>query len=285
MPGLSVVIIAKNEAAHIEAALESVAWADETIVVDAESTDDTVARARRFTSRVVVRPWEGYGAQKNHGASIATHDWILSIDADERVSPALALEIRRVLTEGADSRGYRMPRVAWFLGRWFRTTDWYPDYQLRLYDRRAGRWSGREVHESVQLEGPVGYLKAELQHYPFRDLSHYLEKIDRYSTLAARQLDREGHVPRGIDVLVYPPAAFIRNYLLRGGIRDGVPGFVVSVLGAYYVFLKFAKLWESRHVLAARRHGAELAGRTEPGTAHGDGAPGSGAPGGTGRAS
>lgn len=244
MAGLSVIVITRNEGANIEAALSSVAWADERIVVDAGSTDDTAERARQLGARVEVRDWPGYGAQKNRAAVLASHDWILSIDADERVTPELASEIRRVLAEGPTAIGYRMPRVSWYLGRWIRSTDWYPDYQMRLYDRRRARWSDREVHESVQADGPVAYLRSELQHYPFRDLSHHLEKIDRYSTLAARQLQREGHRAGVAGMIMYPPAAFLRNYVLRGGFRDRSAGFIISTLNTYYVFLKFAKLWE-----------------------------------------
>ncbi len=164
MPKLSVTIITKNEAANIGAALESVAWADELIVVDSGSTDETVGIARRYTDRVSSREWEGYGAQKNHAAGLAEHDWILSLDADERVSPELAVEIRERLAREPPHPGYRIPRVTSYLGRWIRSTDWYPDYQLRLYDRRAARWNARSVHESVSTDGTVGRLRNELHH-------------------------------------------------------------------------------------------------------------------------
>ena len=147
MPKVSVTIITKNEAAEIAAALDSVSWADERIVVDSCSTDETAALARQHGARVVVREWPGYVAQKNHAASLASHDWILSLDADERVTPELAAEIRRRLQQEPDERGFSLPRVTFHLGRWIRTTDWYPDHQLRLYDRRAAEWTGRYVHE------------------------------------------------------------------------------------------------------------------------------------------
>jgi glycosyltransferase involved in cell wall biosynthesis len=246
VPKLSVTIITKNEAANIQAALQSVAWADERVVVDAESTDATVDLAAPLADRVVVRPWPGFGAQKNYAASIASHDWILSIDADERVSAALAGEIRALLAGEPACRGYRMPRVTWHLGRWIRSTDWYPDYQLRLYDRRAGRWSERRVHESVRVAGPVGTIRSELLHYAYRDLSHHLQTIDRYTTLAAEELAAEGRRAGPLDLLLHPPAAFLRNYVLRRGFRDGTAGLVVSAMNAGYVFLKLAKLWERR---------------------------------------
>jgi (heptosyl)LPS beta-1,4-glucosyltransferase len=254
VPGVSVILITRNEAAHVEAALASVAWADERIVVDAGSTDDTVALARRAADRVEVRPWPGYGAQKNFAASLARHDWILSIDADERVTPALGEEIRRVLGESPRAAGYRMPRVTYYLGRWIRSTDWYPDLQLRLYDRRVARWNLRRVHERVEADGTIARLRGELQHFAYRNVSHHLATMDRYTTLAAEQMDSEGRRARVSDLLVHAPAAFLRNYVLRAGFRDGVAGLIVSGLNAQYVFLKTVKLWE------LQRRGAPAAG-------------------------
>jgi len=244
VPGITATIITLNEAAHIAAALESVRWADEIVVVDAESTDDTVAIARRYTDRVVVRPWPGYVEQKNFAASQASHDWIFSLDADERVTPELATEIEALVAAGPTCGGYQMPRVSRYLGRWIRSTDWYPDHQLRFYDRRRARWVGRYVHESVEVRGDVGRLRAELQHYPYRDVSHHLRTIDRYSTLAARQMFEDGRRTGALGILLHADAAFLRNYLLRGGFRDGAAGFIVSMLNTFYVAMKFVKLWE-----------------------------------------
>jgi glycosyltransferase involved in cell wall biosynthesis len=241
---VSVTVITKNEAANLAAALESVAWADERIVVDSASTDETVAIARRLADQVVVRPWPGYVEQKNFAASLARNDWILSVDADERVTPALADEIRAVMHESPEAAGYRIPRVAWHLGRWIRTTDWYPDHQLRLYDRRRARWIGRHVHEGVEVDGPVGALREELQHYPYNGIADHIETINRYTTYAARQMHEEGRRAGLLAMLGHPPLAFLRNYIARGGWRDGAPGFVISALNAWYVFLKFAKLRE-----------------------------------------
>jgi len=245
---VTVTVITRDESANIAAALQSVSWADEIVVVDSGSTDDTVAIATPLATRVVVRDWPGYSAQKNHAAGIASNDWILSIDADERVTPELADEIRRLLASSTlEARGYRIPRVAWYLGRWIRSTDWYPDYQLRLYDRRAGSWNGRRVHESVDLHGTPGQLRHELQHYAYRDLSHHLATIDRYTTLAAEEWLAQGRTTNGFELFFHPRFAFIRNYLLRVGIKDGEPGLLVSKLNSYYVFLKLAKLWELQH--------------------------------------
>jgi glycosyltransferase involved in cell wall biosynthesis len=252
VPKVTATLITRNEAAHIEAALASVAWADEVVVVDCGSTDGTADLARRRGARVEVREWPGYSAQKNYAASIASHDWILSLDADERVTPELAAEIRALMESEPSARGYRVPRVSFYLGRWIRATDWYPDYQLRLYDRRAGQWNGRRVHESVALNGgQPARLNHDLQHFPYRDISHHLATIDRYTTLAAEEMRAAGRTVSVAGLVIHPPFAFLRNYILRGGFRLGGAGFVVSVLNSYYVFLKLAKLWESRAVNTA----------------------------------
>lgn len=237
-------MITKNEADALADALKSVSWADELIVIDSESTDDTVKVARQFTDRVYVRPWPGYIDQKNHAASLASHDWIFSLDADERVTPELAEEIRTLMKGTPSAGGFRMPRVSFYFGKWIRTTDMYPDYQLRLYDRRKARWDGMHVHESVRVDGAVEYLKSELQHHPYKDLSEHLIRMDRYTTLAARQMHARGTRATWAQLFFHPRFAFLRNYFLKGGFRDGKAGLVISLVNSYYVFLKFAKLWE-----------------------------------------
>ena len=245
VPGLSVFVVALNEAGRIGETLKAVSGiAAEIVVVDSHSTDDTVAIARRHTPHVVVRDWNGYIDQKNHAASLASHDWILSLDADERVTSELAREIQERLARQPAESAFRIPRVTWHLGRWVRTTDWYPDYQLRLYDRRAAQWTGRYVHEAVSVQGRTGQLRAELVHYPYRDISDHIETIDRYTTYAARQMHESGMRASLWRLAAHPPLAFLRNYVARGGFRDGRAGFVISALNSYYVFLKFAKLYE-----------------------------------------
>ncbi len=244
VPKLSVTIITLNEARNIEAALESVSWADEVIVVDSGSSDETVGIATRLGARVSERAWSGYGAQKDHAAGLAAHEWVLSLDADERVTPELAAEIQGVLSHDPPHAGYRIPRTTRYLGQWLKTTDFYPDHQLRLYDRRAGRWSRAPVHESVQLDGVVGTLRHDLHHYAYEDLSAHVRTINDYTTLAAADRFERGRRAGMLDLLIRPPLAFARNYLLRRGCLQGVAGLVVSMMNAYYVFLKHAKLRE-----------------------------------------
>jgi len=252
VPKLSVTIITKNEAADIAAALDSVAWADERIVVDSCSTDDTVAIAGRHGARVVSHEWPGYAAQKNYAASLAANDWILSLDADERVTPALAAEIEATLASEPAARGYRMPRVTFHLGRWIRTTDWYPDDQLRLYDRRSAEWTGRYVHEGVTVNGRVGRLRHELQHYAYRDAAEHMETIDHYTTLAARQMFEQGRRATAFNLACQGPFAFFRNFILKRGFMDGAVGLKISRMNARYVALKFEKLRDLQNdVLAA----------------------------------
>ena len=244
VPKVSVTIITLNEAEHVAAAIESARWADEILVVDSGSTDGTVDLARATGATVLCRDWTGYVDQKNFAAERAAHDWIFALDADERVTPALAAEIRTLVATEPPLGGYRLPRVTYHLGRWVRTTDFYPDFQTRLYDRRAARWRGKYVHESVAVDGAVGRLQHELEHYSFRNLRDQLDRINHYTTLAARQMHESGRRTGPLDLVVHPPAAFLRNYVLRRGILDGTAGLTISLMNAYSVFLKFAKLWE-----------------------------------------
>ena len=243
---LTVTVITRNEAANIEGALESVKWADEIVVVDSHSTDQTVALAGRHAARIVVHDWAGYSAQRNYAAEIASHDWILAHRRRRaRAAGARGRNPAHHARRGRRVGGYRMPRISYYLGRWIRGTDWYPDYQLRLYDRRVGRFNGKRVHESVELkQGRPGTLAHDLQHYPYRDISDHVTSIDHYTTLAAEEWFAEGRRTNPFEVAIHPPAAFLRNYVVRRGFRDGTAGFLISILNSYYVFLKILKLWE-----------------------------------------
>ncbi len=246
MPSLSATIITLNEAENIQECISSLTCADEVLVVDSGSTDGTPDLARASGARVIERDWPGYPEQKDFAASQATHDWILSIDADERVTPELAAEVRSALAEAADRVGFRIPRLTNHMGRWLRTTDWYPDHQLRLYDRRQASWAStpqRLVHESVTARGRVGELTQDLLHLPYRNLEDHYVTLQRYSTLAATQMARNGRRIGAFALMFHPPAAFLRNYLLKLGFLDGLAGLTVSAMNAHYVAAKFSKLW------------------------------------------
>jgi glycosyltransferase involved in cell wall biosynthesis len=243
-PRLSVVVVTLNEEERLRSCLESVAWADELIVVDAESQDKTVQIAREFTDRVIVRPWPGFAAQKNFGLAQAGGDWILSLDADEEVSPDLRDAIGRVLTADGPYDGYRAPRRNIFWGRWVRHGGLWPDWQLRLFRRGRARFGERTVHESVTVTGSVGRLEGPLVHRSYRDASDFLARADRYSTLAAEEWVRAGARVQATDLVLRPLGRFLSMYLFKGGWLDGRPGFLLAVLYAYYVFIRSVKAWE-----------------------------------------
>jgi glycosyltransferase involved in cell wall biosynthesis len=240
---VSVTIIAQNEEGMVRACLESVRWADEIVVLDAESTDGTAEIAREYTDKVFVKPWRGYAEQKNLALGEATSPWVLSLDADERVTPELALEIQKAM-EAPNADGYYIPRKNFFGGRWIRHGGWYPDYSLRLFMRSRGSFGDREVHEGVVLNGRSAYLRHPLVHETYKDLSDYLARMDRYSALAAREMRKLGVPFRRRHLLLRPPTAFMKHYLLKQGFLDGVDGLLLAGLQAMYTFAKYAKLRE-----------------------------------------
>jgi len=241
---ISAVLITLNEERRLAAALESVRFCDEILVLDGGSTDRTREIAEAAGARVEFRAWEGFTAQRNHAVAAARHDWILAVDADERITPALRAEIEALRAAGFAHAGYRIPRVAFYLGRWIRGTDWYPDPQLRLFDRRRGRWTGGLVHESVRVNGPVGRLRNDFEHHTYDDISDHLSTIDRYTTLWAQQARAEGKRAGPLDGCVASTWAFIRNYVIRRGFLLGEAGLTVSMFNAYYTYAKMAKLRE-----------------------------------------
>jgi len=250
---VSAALITLDEERNIGPSLESVAFCDEIVVVDAGSSDRTLEIARAAGARIVqTDSWPGFVAQKNRALDEARHDWVLSVDADERVSAKLRMEVEHLRAHGFDSAGYRVPRVAYYLGRWLRGTDWYPDYQLRLMDRRRGRWDGAYVHESPTIDGRVRKLRGELEHLPYADIAEHLETIDRYTTLWAKQAHEAGERSGPIHMTAVTLFAFLRNYVLRGGLRFGTPGLVVSGLNTFYTFTKMAKLVELQREMSRK---------------------------------
>lgn len=241
---LSVVMITWNEAANITRSLESVAFADEIIVVDRLSDDDTVAVAKACGATVIEHAWQGFGKQKNIAIDHATGDWILSLDADEVVSPATAQAIQAAMDDPSHDAWY-LPRRAWFLGRWIMHGDWYPDWQLRLFKKEATRFSDAAIHERVKPTARTGYLKtAVLDHYSYKDLSDYLVRLDQYTSLEADLRYKHGFSL--VRLLLKPGYRFMKQYVFGAGFLDGLAGFIVAVLSATYVFITEIKVLERR---------------------------------------
>jgi len=245
---LSVALITLNEAANLPRTLASVHWAQEIVVVDSGSTDATLEIARNAGAHLFTEPWKGFGEQKNSAIAHTTGDWILSLDADEEVSPELAHEIQALLTGEPVFAAYRIPRLNHFLGTPLRHGGYWPDPKLRLFRRGAARFQSQPVHETMQADGPVGQLKSPLIHHCYPTLADYTEHMDRYSTIAAQALVASGRARRGWPWLVWnarlnPAATFLYNYVVRLGFLDGRAGLLQHLHHSAYVRAKYEKAW------------------------------------------
>ncbi len=240
---ISLVIITLNEERNIERCIRSVPFASEVIVVDSGSKDSTCEIARFLGARVVHKSWLGFGLQKKFATEQASHDWVLSLDADEALSPELAREIQERFSQLNPQSGYEMPRKSFHLGRWIEHGGWYPDYQLRLYNRQHANWSDSPIHERVDAP-QVERLKEPLQHYVFRDLSHQIQTNDRYSGLLAQKDLKAGKRFSLLKLIFKPWSKFIECYFLKLGFLDGLPGLIIAVGAGYSIFLRQAKIWE-----------------------------------------
>ncbi len=238
---LSAVVITLNAAPILPACLQSLAFVDEIVIVDSGSTDTTLDIARRCNARIVHQDWLGYGRQKQFAVGQTTHDWVLCVDTDERVSDALRESIRREL-RAPQFQAYEMPRRNRFLGRWLRHGEGYPDLSLRLFDRRHAHWSDDTIHEKVVTDGPVGRLAGDLLHESEQGLPDYLAKQNRYTTLQAEALHARGKRASATRMLLSPLARFIKFYFLRLGFLDGIPGLMHILIGCRNSFTKYAKL-------------------------------------------
>ncbi len=240
---ISVVLITKNEAHNIRECLESVSWCDRAIIVDSGSTDGTVELARGLGAQVFeTTSWPGFGPQKNLALSKADTEWVLSIDADERVTPALRDEILAAMASG-NADAYEMPRLSRFCGRFIRHGGWYPDRLTRLFRRGKARFTDDIVHENVIADGPVGRLTEPLLHYTYDDFSQVLRKVDQYSSLGARQAFARGKTASPASAVVHGAWAFLRTYLLRRGFLDGAQGLGVALMNGQASYYKYIKLW------------------------------------------
>jgi glycosyltransferase involved in cell wall biosynthesis len=240
---VSACIITLDEADRIADCVRSVEWCDEVVLVDSRSTDATREIAAGLGARVIERDWPGHVKQKEFAIRAAENDWVMCIDADERVSPGLRDEILALRGRGfPDHAGWRMPRQSRYLGRWIRHGTWYPDLQLRLFDRRRGRWGGRDPHDRVELDGPAGRLSHDLLHDPYRSFAEHLRTIDRYTTIMAEGLYERGRRAGPGDLLLRPCVRFFRFYVLKAGFLEGWRGLLLACMAAHYVRLKYAKL-------------------------------------------
>ena len=253
-PRVSAIIVCFNEEGNIRACLESVRWCDETVVVDSRSTDRTLDIVREFTDRIFVREWPGYREQKQFALDQARYEWVLNVDADERVSPELRSELQRELASG-DPRivGYWIPRLVYYLGRWWYRGGWFPDYRLRFFRRERAKWGGVNPHEKVIVAGPTKRLSGRLLHFTYRDTSQHMTTVNRLTDISAQELRRRGRSGSRWDLSVRPAWRFFRSWIVDRGVLEGWPGLFVAATGAFYVYLKYAKALELERAEVAER--------------------------------
>jgi glycosyltransferase involved in cell wall biosynthesis len=238
-----------NEAKNIRECLESLTWADEIVVVDSNSADSTVAIAGEFTDKVIIQKWLGHVAQSQFATDRTSNVWVMHLDADERVSPALRDEILALDLENSPYDAYEMPRRHFFMNRWINHSAWYPDYKIRLFRKDLCKWGGYAPHDEVKVKGRKKKLKNDILHYIYQDLSHFAATKNNYSSLTARDHFKNGKRARVIDFTLRPLYAFLYRYFFRLGIADGIPGFIISVMEAHAVFMKYSKLYELQRKL------------------------------------
>lgn len=248
---VSAYIITFNNERTLETALRSLHWVDEIVVVDSFSTDRTLEIARRYTDKIQQRKWPGFRDQYQYASEQCTHEWALFIDADEEISPALATEMQEALRtnlakpESEQVNGYHADRRTYYLGRWHLHGSWVPDHEVRLYRRSRGRWEGG-LHANIHIQGRESRLRHFYYHYTYENIADQLDTIGRYSDSAVKDMLAENRPFSLLKLLGNPPARFLRDYLFKGGFRDGLPGLIVAVNSTFYIFIKYAKLWEAR---------------------------------------
>jgi glycosyltransferase involved in cell wall biosynthesis len=234
--------MARDEAENIRQAVASLDFADRVVVADTGSSDNTIEIARQAGAEVFKIPFEGFGKSKNRALEFCDGEWILFLDSDERVSPELARSILESIGHDSQPDGYVVNRLTYFLGKPVRHSGWFPDYVLRLFRRGKGRFSDKLVHEGVELQGPVGKLDGLLYHYSYRNLHQYVEKMNEYTSMNAEEMFRTGKRAGIFEILLHPLSTFMKMYLLKAGILDGINGLILAVLSSYHVFVKYAKL-------------------------------------------
>jgi len=242
---LSAVIVSFNEEKKISDCLKSVQFADEVLVVDSFSTDKTEEICHSFGARFLNKKWLGYVQQKNFAANQSTHEWVLSIDSDERCSPSLKKEIQNILRnpETAEA-GFSIPRKVFYINRWIRNGGWYPARKVRLFQKKLARWEGEDPHDRVEVDGKCGKLTGEIYHFSFDNISSHFQTINNFTTVAAKEKIAKGRRTNIIGILLRPYSMFFKMFLLKTGFFDGMPGFIIAVLSWFHVFSKYVKIWE-----------------------------------------
>lgn len=245
-PPISAFIATHNEEQRIRRCLESIKWCDEIVVVDDNSTDRTKEVCREYTDRIFNRKWDGYANQKNFAMQQTKNDWVLLMDSDEELSPDLIKEIQNEFQNlPPDICGYEMPRKVFYLGRWINHSGWYPDYKLRLYRKSKGYMGGEDPHETFILDGKTKKLKNDLLHYSYRDISEQVRTLNRYSSIFAEH--RRWKPSDFFKMIIKPPVKFLEVYFSKAGILDGFQGFAIAVMMSYFVFMKYAKIFEKQN--------------------------------------
>jgi len=243
---VSVCIITYNEEKNLPDCLESISWADEIVVVDSISDDKTVKIARSHGCKVIDQEFLGHVKQKDLAVKSAANRWVLCLDADERLKNGAEEEVRAFLDDPKGVLGCFFPRHTYYLGGWINHSGWWPEYRLRLFDRKNGKWTGMDPHDRVEVNGETIKLKSEILHYNYRDITHHMEQVNSYTSIMADRRFQAGQKASFFKMIFNPLGRFFRMYLLRRGFLDGGKGLVIAVIGAFYVFLKYAKLWERR---------------------------------------
>lgn len=242
---ISACVMTLNEERNMRRCLESLSFCDEIVILDSYSQDNTVDICREYTGKVFQEKWKGYITQRNRLRELASFDWVLFLDADEEVSPSLRDQILYHFRVGTGKYvGFEFPRQVFYLGKWIRHGEWNPDIKLRLFLKTRGHSGGQEPHDMVIVDGPVKTLTGKLWHYTYDNLAHHLQVVNRFSSISATEMYQAGRRFRLWDLLTRPPVRFIKGYLIKSGFLDGLRGFIVAVIVAYGVAMKYAKLWE-----------------------------------------
>ena len=245
---ISAVIIAFNEEKNLAECLESVKWADEIVVIDSFSTDKTVEIAKGFTDKVFRKKWEGFAKQREFSLEMASNEWIISLDADERVTEELRDSIDKILSAPTEANGFKVARRNYFLGKWITGANWYPDRQLRVFRKEKARMTDVLVHEGFEVDGNTEIISGDIIHYSYRTLEEAYRKINHYSTLAAEQ--RAGEKVNAFDLILHPIAAFLTDYFSRKAYKDGLHGLLVAIMNSMTNLMTYTKIWEIRNVKA-----------------------------------